>query len=96
MFGEGIHPKIYLNILKLYLGKFLAFSPHPFLQKVHNSVIFILDPLPLFVEKGFSLTWLIWAQKKEELTKRRSKVQEKIMSCECALNFDQWKTFSEL
>ena len=32
---------------------------------------------------------------KEQLIKRRSKVQEKIMSCERALNFDQWKTFSE-
>ena len=42
-----------------------------------------------FVEKSSSLTWVIWAQKKEELTKRRSKVQEKIMSCEFALNFDQ-------
>ena len=30
-----------------------------------------------------------------ELIKRRSKVQEKNMSCERALNFDQWKTFSE-
>ena len=30
-----------------------------------------------------------------ELIKRRSKVQEKNMSCECGLNFDQWKTFSE-
>ena len=29
------------------------------------------------------------------LNKRRSKVQEKNMSCEHALNFDQWKTFSE-
>ena len=27
--------------------------------------------------------------------KRRSKVQENNMSCERALNFDQWKTFSE-
>ena len=27
--------------------------------------------------------------------KRRSKVQEKNMSCERALNFDHWKTFSE-
>ena len=27
--------------------------------------------------------------------KRRSKVPEKNMSCECALNFDQWITFSE-
>ena len=30
-----------------------------------------------------------------ELIKRRSKVQEKDMSCERALNFDQWKTFPE-
>ena len=30
-----------------------------------------------------------------ELIKRRSKVQETNMSCERALNFDQWKTFSE-
>ena len=30
-----------------------------------------------------------------ELIKTRSKVQEKNMSCESALNFDQWKTFSE-
>ena len=30
-----------------------------------------------------------------ELIKRRSKVQEKNMSCEGRLNFDQWKTFSE-
>ena len=30
-----------------------------------------------------------------DLTKRSSKVQEKNMSCERALTFDQWKTFSE-
>ena len=30
-----------------------------------------------------------------ELIKRRSKVQEKNVSCEHTLNFDQWKTFSE-
>ena len=30
-----------------------------------------------------------------ELIKRRSKVQEKNMSCERTLNFDQWKIFSE-
>ena len=29
------------------------------------------------------------------LIKRRSKVQEKKMSCERALNFEHWKTFSE-
>ena len=30
-----------------------------------------------------------------ELNKRRSKVQEKNMSCERALDFDQWKTVNE-
>ena len=30
-----------------------------------------------------------------EIIKRRSKVQEKNMSCERALNFGQWKTFSK-
>ena len=30
-----------------------------------------------------------------ELIKRRSTIQEKNMSCECTLNFGQWKTFSE-
>ena len=30
-----------------------------------------------------------------QLTNRRSKVQEKNMSCERALNFDQWKTLSK-
>ena len=30
-----------------------------------------------------------------ELIKRRSKVQEKNMSCQRGINFDQWKTFSE-
>ena len=30
-----------------------------------------------------------------ELIKRGSKVQEKNMSCEHGLNFDQWKTFSD-
>ena len=29
------------------------------------------------------------------LIKRRSKVQDKNLSCERALNFDQWKAFSE-
>ena len=45
---------------------------------------------------------LIWTTASEtsntkylELIKRRSKVQEKNMSCERALNFDQWKTFPE-
>ena len=30
-----------------------------------------------------------------ELIKRRSTVQEKNMLCECGLNFNQWKKFSE-
>ena len=31
----------------------------------------------------------------QEFIKRKSKIQEKNMSCQHALNFDQWKTFSE-
>ena len=31
----------------------------------------------------------------QELVKRSSEVQEKDISCERALNFDQWKTFSK-
>ena len=30
-----------------------------------------------------------------ELVKTRSKVQEKNISCECVLSFDQWKSFSQ-
>ena len=41
MFGEGTHPKISLNILNFY-------------QEVHNSVIFMHDPLPLTVLKNFA------------------------------------------
>ena len=37
----------------------------------------------------------VMRNKLPELIKRRSKVQEKNMSCERTLNFDQWKTFSE-
>ena len=37
--------------------------------------------------------WLLYAR--IELIKRRSKVQEGSESCERALKFDQWKTFSE-
>ena len=39
----------------------------------------------------YCLVW--WDYTK--LIKRRSNVQEKNMSCERTLNFDQWKTFSE-
>ena len=31
----------------------------------------------------------------QEFIKRKSKIQEKNMSCQHVLNFDQWKTFSE-
>ena len=50
----------------------------------------------------YSHTTFLWRGEKKtpntkylELIKRRSKVQEKNMSCERALNFDQRKTFSE-
>ena len=45
------------------------------------------------------ISWLVshevYTDNNISLNKRRSKVQEKNMSCERALNFDQWKTFSE-
>ena len=50
----------------------------------------------------YSHTIFLWWGEKQtpntkylELIKRRSKVQQKNMSCDCALNFDQWKAFSE-
>ena len=43
----------------------------------------------------YSHTIFLWCSEKQTSNKRRSKVQEKNMSCEHALNFDQWKTFSE-
>ena len=54
-----------------------------------------------FALRLYSYTFL-WRGEKQtsntnylELIKRRSKVQEKDMSCERALNLDQWKTFSK-
>ena len=62
---------------------------------------FMIDfPLKFVFTCSISLMW--WEKNPNpnskyilELAKRRSKVQEKNMSCERALNFDQWKTFSE-
>ena len=44
---------------------------------------------------GFPWSFFGVARKYLEFIKRRLKVQEKNMSCEHALNYDQWKTFSE-
>ena len=57
------------------------FSGTPFLQNTSGRLL--LEKLTLNTKHLL------------ELIKRRSKVQETIMSCERALNFDQWKTFSE-
>ena len=63
-----------------------------------NFAKFLRTP---FVQKT-SGQLLIWTTASEtsntkylELIKRRSKVQEKNMSCKRALNFDQWKKFSK-
>ena len=55
-----------------------------------------------FLESLYSHTIFLWWGEKQtpntkylELIKRRSKVQEKNMSYERALNFDHWKAFSE-
>ena len=55
-------------------------------------------PLEFVLRYNISVTWWEINSKQQnlfELIKRRSKVQEKNMSCERDLNFDQWKTFSE-
>ena len=57
------------------------FSGTPFLQNTSGRLL--LEKLTL------NTKYLL------ELIKRRSKVQETIMSCKRALSFDQWKRFSE-
>ena len=54
-------------------------------------------PLEFVFRYNISVMWWEIAPKNKCLLelKRRSKVQEKNMSCERGLNFDQWKTFSE-
>ena len=57
--------------------------------------------LRIYFIQNTSWWLLVWTTASEtshtkylELIKRRSKVQEQNMSCERALNLDQWKTFS--
>ena len=57
-----------------------------------------LDTLKfVFACNSFCMWWEITPNSKYllELINRRPKVQEINMSCEHALNIDQWKTFSE-
>ena len=69
-------------------------------ENVENVCFFISF---LLFRDWFALEFCIYIQdffdvvrnKLPDLIKRRSKVQEKNMSCERALDFDQWKTFSE-
>ena len=69
-------------------------------ENVKNVCLFISF---LLFRGWFALEFCIYIQdffdvvrnKLPDLIKRRSKVQEKNMSCERALDFDQWKTFSE-
>ena len=58
--------------------------------------IYLLDNIYLFpLEFVFIYSISLMYKCLRELIKRRSKVQEKYMSCERALNFDQWKSFSK-
>ena len=58
-----------------------------------NSWFLLHDWFPMEI----SFVWweINWIIKYLELIKRRSNVQEKNPSCEHALNFDLWKTFSK-
>ena len=71
--------------------------------KIYLHGVLILHYKTGFFNINVSISWLVshevfiftqiffWRVR----IKRRSKVQEKNMSCEQALDFDQWKTFSE-
>ena len=71
---------------------------------IHNEFWFYIKNQVFSTSISETSSWLVfhdWFPMKPILThnislnKRRSKVQEKNMSCERALNFNQWKTFSE-
>ena len=66
--------------------------------KMYISFFLFHDWFPLeFVFTYISLVCRMWWEINiyTRVDKKRSKVQEKNMSQERALNFDQWKTFSE-
>ena len=78
-------------------NKSFIFFQHQYQKQVHDRYFMIGFPWSLY-----SYTRFLWCSEKwtpitkyPELIERRSKVQEKNMSCGHTLNFDQLKTFSE-
>ena len=71
------------NFIKKNTLDFAKFLRTPFVQNISGRL------LPWTTASETSNTKYL------ELIKRRLKVQEKNMSCESILNFDQWKTFFE-
>ena len=59
------------------------------------SLLWLVSFGVAFIYKVFFWRWPQNNKYLLELIKRRSKLQEKNMPCKRALDFDQWKTFSE-
>ena len=90
-----IFKNLFKGVLILHLKN--RFFQHQYQKQVYDRYFMIgfswsLYSHTIFLRCGEKSTLIT---KYLELIKRRSKVQEKNMSCERALNFDQWKTFSE-
>ena len=73
------------------------FFQHQYQKQVHDWYFMIGFPWSLYSHTIFLWCGEKWTSNTKylELIKRRSKVQEKNISCERALNFDQWETFSK-
>ena len=95
-FEENLHmaapENVFMKIreIKIYLQEVLVLTSIS--QKQIHDLYFMIGFPWKFLWCGENQTPIT---KYLELIKRRSKVQEKNTSCERALNFDQWKTFSE-
>ena len=70
----------YQREVKMYFSLFLFVILRLVYFEVYIYIQYLLD---------------VMRNKLPKLIKRRSRVQEKNMSCEFTLNFDQWKTFSK-
>ena len=78
-------------------NKSFIFFQHQYQKQVHDRYFMIGFPWSLYYYTRFLWCSEKWTPitKYPELIERRSKVQEKNMSCGHTLNFDQLKTFSE-
>ena len=67
------------------------FFQHQYQKQVKMRLFLLHDWFPMKFVFTYNISLVWWEIK----FKRRSKVQENNMSCERALNFDQWKIFSK-